>query len=116
MQTCIFRNTVTAADYKFVVQGTDKVYLSLLPMFNHANYRHQLIMSCDLPSEVMEIYRKAKEEDESAVFMLSTASPIELTKIMAGSFKGILQKRSQNGVEFSYVSFFLSNRLFLIWV
>jgi hypothetical protein len=94
---------VTAADYKFVVQGTDKVYLSLLPMFNHANYRHQLIMSCDLPSEVMEIYRKAKEEDESAVFMLSTASPVELTNILAGSFKGVLQKRLGAGIELTLV-------------
>ncbi|KAH7345481.1 pyridoxal phosphate-dependent transferase [Rhizoctonia solani] len=99
IQTCLFRNTVTADDYKFIVQGTDKLYLSLLPMFNHANFRHQLILSCDVPEDVMASYREAKAEDPSAVFMLSTSSPVELTSILAGSFQGVLQKRLAAGIE-----------------
>ncbi|KAF8708462.1 Pyridoxal-dependent decarboxylase conserved domain, partial [Rhizoctonia solani] len=106
IETCIFRNTVTAADYKFVVQGTDKMYLTMLPMFNHANYRHQLIVSCDVPLDVMERYREAKAEDPSAVFMLSTASPVELSSILAGSFKGVLQKRLAAGIELTFSSTF----------
>ncbi|GAB1527192.1 hypothetical protein RhiTH_010367 [Rhizoctonia solani] len=114
IKTCIFRNTVTAADYKFVVQGTDKMYLTMLPMFNHANYRHQLIVSCDVPLDVMETYREAKAEDPSAVFMLSTASPVELTSILAGSFKAVLHKRSDNGVELSFGSSFEASNIQVI--
>ncbi|CAE6425087.1 unnamed protein product [Rhizoctonia solani] len=106
IQTCLFRNTVTAADYKFIVQGTDKLYLSMLPMFNHANFRHQLILSCDVPEDVMASYREAKEEDPSAVFMLSTASSVELTSILAGSFKGVLQKRLSAGIDLTFSSSF----------
>ncbi|CAE6445310.1 unnamed protein product [Rhizoctonia solani] len=106
IETCIFRNTVSAGDYKFVVQGTDKLYLSALPMFNHANYRQQLIVSCDVPEEVMSSYREAKEEDPSAVFMIATASPVELTSILAGSFKGVLQKRLAAGIELTFGSTF----------
>ncbi|CUA75437.1 hypothetical protein RSOLAG22IIIB_11727 [Rhizoctonia solani] len=106
IQTCLFRNTVTSADYKFIVQGTDKLYLSMLPMFNHANFRHQLILSCEVPEDVMASYREAKKEDPSAVFMMSTASPVELSSILAGSFKGVLQKRLAAGIELTFGSTF----------
>ncbi|CAE6514843.1 unnamed protein product, partial [Rhizoctonia solani] len=106
IQTCLFRNTVTEADYKFIVQGTDKLYLSMLPMFNHANFRHQLILSCEVPEDVMVSYRDAKKEDPSAVFMMSTASPVELSSILAGSFKGVLQKRLAAGIELTFSSTF----------
>ncbi|KEP50083.1 pyridoxal-dependent decarboxylase domain protein [Rhizoctonia solani 123E] len=106
IQTCLFRNTVTADDYKFILQGTDKLYLSMLPQFNHANFRHQLILTCEVPEDVMESYREAKKEDPSAVFMLSTASPVELTSILAGSFKGVLQKRLAAGIELTFSSNF----------
>jgi hypothetical protein len=49
----------------------------------------------------MESYQEAKEEDASAVLMLSTTSLIELRTMLDGSLKGILQKRSENGVEIS---------------
>ncbi|KAJ1311930.1 hypothetical protein OPQ81_010390 [Rhizoctonia solani] len=106
IETCVFRNTVTADEYKFIVQGTDKLYLSMVPMFNHANFRHQLILSCDVPEDVMESYREAKKEDRSAVFMLSTASPVELTSILSGSFTGVLQKRLSAGIELTFSSSF----------
>ncbi|KAJ1311931.1 hypothetical protein OPQ81_010391 [Rhizoctonia solani] len=106
IETCVFRNTVTADEYKFIVQGTDKLYLSMVPMFNHANFRHQLILSCDVPEDVMESYREAKKEDRSAVFMLSTASPVELTSILSGSFTGVLQKRLATGIELTFGSSF----------
>ncbi|KEP50082.1 pyridoxal-dependent decarboxylase domain protein [Rhizoctonia solani 123E] len=106
IQTCLFRNTVTADDYKFILQGTDKLFLSMLPQFNHANFRHQLILTCEVPEDVMESYREAKKEDPSAVFMLSTASPVELTSILAGSFKGVLQKRLAAGIELTFSSNF----------
>ncbi|KAF8761189.1 Pyridoxal-dependent decarboxylase conserved domain [Rhizoctonia solani] len=56
--------------------------------------------------EEIKRYREAKAEDPSAVFMLSTASPVELTSILAGSFKGVLQKRLAAGIELTFSSTF----------
>jgi hypothetical protein len=49
----------------------------------------------------MELYQEAKEEDASAVLMLSTTYLIELTNMLTGLFKDILKKRSENRVVFS---------------
>jgi hypothetical protein len=86
---------VTEAEFKFVVQGTDKMYLSLLPMFNMANYRYQLVLSCDVPEDVMAAYRAIRARDPKAVVFLSTARAVKLESILAGSFTGVLS----NGLE-----------------
>lgn len=49
----------------------------------------------------MESYQEAKELDGSAVLVVSATSPVELTKMLTGSFKGFLQRRFKNGVEIS---------------
>ncbi|KAJ1311923.1 hypothetical protein OPQ81_010383 [Rhizoctonia solani] len=92
IKTCLFRNTITEDDFRFIVQGTDKPYLTLLPMFNMANYRHQLILSCDLPQDVMDIYRKERNNDPSAVFYIGTTKHVKLETILAGSFEAMLEK------------------------
>ncbi|KAG9121292.1 hypothetical protein FRC07_002791 [Ceratobasidium sp. 392] len=91
IKACLFRNTVTAADFRFVVQGTDKLYLSLLPMFNMANYRHQLILSCDVPAEVMAAYRDARK-DPSMLVTLGSAGKIKLEELLSGPFKAVMSK------------------------
>ncbi|CAE6442059.1 unnamed protein product [Rhizoctonia solani] len=92
IQKCLFRNTITEDDFRFIVQGTDKPYLTLLPMFNMANYRHQLILSCDLPQNVLETYRAERAKDPSAVFYIGTTKDVKLESILAGSFDAMLEK------------------------
>ncbi|KAG9084859.1 hypothetical protein FS749_004894 [Ceratobasidium sp. UAMH 11750] len=92
IKACLFRNIVTAADFRFIVQGTDKLYLSLLPMFNMANYRHQLILSCDVPANVMTAYREAREKDPSVFVTLGSAEKIKLEELLSGSFRGVMNK------------------------
>ncbi|KAG8702812.1 hypothetical protein FRC08_003234 [Ceratobasidium sp. 394] len=92
IKACLSRNTVTAADFRFIVQGTDKLYLSLLPMFNMANYRHQLILSCDVPANVMAAYREVREKDTLAFVTLGSARKIKLEELLSGSFEGVMNK------------------------
>ncbi|CAE6475076.1 unnamed protein product [Rhizoctonia solani] len=92
IQKCLFRNTITADDFRFIVQGTDKPYLTLLPMFNMANYRHQLILSCELPKDVLETYTAERAKDPSAVFYIGTTKDVKLESILAGSFEAMLEK------------------------
>ncbi|CAE6425005.1 unnamed protein product [Rhizoctonia solani] len=92
IQKCLFRNTITEDDFRFIVQGTDKPYLTLLPMFNMANYRHQLILSCDLPESILKIYREERAKDPSAIFYIGTTRDVKLESILAGSFDATLEK------------------------
>ncbi|KAG8680082.1 hypothetical protein FRC11_002960, partial [Ceratobasidium sp. 423] len=92
IQKCLFRNTITTDDFRFIVQGTNKPYLTLLPMFNMANYRHQLILSCDLPESILKLYHEEHARDPLAVFYISTMKNIKLESILAGSFDAILEK------------------------
>ncbi|KEP47769.1 pyridoxal-dependent decarboxylase domain protein [Rhizoctonia solani 123E] len=92
IKKCLFRNTITEDDFRFIVQGTDKPYLTLLPMFNMANYRHQLILSCDIPESVLETYRAERAKDPSAVFYIGTTKDVRLESILAGSFDAMLEK------------------------
>ncbi|KAG8736795.1 hypothetical protein FRC11_002442 [Ceratobasidium sp. 423] len=92
IKVCLLRNTVTPANFRFIVQGTDKPYLTLLPMFNMANYRHQLILSCDFPESVLRRYRAERAKNPSAVFYLSTTKDVELESILAGSFNAMLEQ------------------------
>ena len=88
----MFRNTITEDDFRFIVQGTDKPYLTLLPMFNMGNYRHQLILSCDLPESVLKTYREERAKDPAAVFYIGTTKNLKLERILAGSFDAMLEK------------------------
>ncbi|QRV81993.1 pyridoxal-dependent decarboxylase domain protein [Ceratobasidium sp. AG-Ba] len=88
IEACLPRNTIAAADFRFIVQGTDKLHLTLLPVFNMANYRHQLILSCDVPPEVMDKYRDARDEDSSTCVILATFGKARLDDILAGIFRG----------------------------
>ncbi|CCO32116.1 L-2,4-diaminobutyrate decarboxylase Short=DABA decarboxylase [Rhizoctonia solani AG-1 IB] len=92
IERCLFRNTVTEDDFRFILQGTDKPYLTLLPMFNMANYRHQLILSCEIPANVMDIYRAERAKDPSATFFVGTTKDVKLDSILAGSFDAMLEK------------------------
>ncbi|KAF8761186.1 Pyridoxal-dependent decarboxylase conserved domain [Rhizoctonia solani] len=92
IERCLFRNTVTEDDFRFVLQGTDKPYLTLLPMFNMANYRHQLILSCDIPAGVMDTYRAERAKDPKATFFIGTTKDVKLDSILAGSFEAMLEK------------------------
>ena len=61
-------------------------------MFNMANYRYQLILSCDLPESVLETYRAERAKDPSAVFYIGTTKNVKLESILAGSFDAMLEK------------------------
>jgi hypothetical protein len=61
-------------------------------MFNMANYRHQLILSCEIPANVMDIYRAERAKDPSATFFVGTTKDVKLDSILAGSFDAMLEK------------------------
>ncbi|KIM24449.1 hypothetical protein M408DRAFT_75992 [Serendipita vermifera MAFF 305830] len=85
------RNTITPTYHGFIMQGTDSVYLTYLPMFNMANHRYQLIITGDLPEDVMGKYVAGRRADPGHYFTLSNAKAAILEDMVsAGEFEAVI--------------------------
>ena len=88
-----FRNTVTPDLHGFVMQGTERVSLVHLPMFNMANHRYQLIITGDLPLEVLKAYAKERAKFPQQFFTLGTANYTTLERILKDKkFAAVIDK------------------------
>ncbi|KAH8081991.1 pyridoxal phosphate-dependent transferase [Cristinia sonorae] len=86
-QSCIPRNTVVPDYHTFIMQGTDKVHLVALPVFQMANFRDQVIVAADIPDDILQAYATARAENPNVVFTLSTASEMTMSDILStGTF------------------------------
>lgn len=73
------------------MQGTDKVHLVYLPQFNVAPRRYQVIMTGDLPQDVMAKYIEFKETNPGEYFTLRTADKGLLPDLLRdGHFKAVM--------------------------
>ena len=85
------RNTITPTYHGFIVQGTDSVYFTHLPMYNMADHRYQLIITGDLPEDVMKKYVAEREARPGQYFTLANASKAVLEDmISAGEFDAVM--------------------------
>ncbi|PNS20008.1 Polyadenylation factor subunit 2 [Sphaceloma murrayae] len=73
----------------FVMQGTDKVHLVHLPMFYMANHRWQVIISGDLPYDVFNTYKTARQQNPDHFFVLGNTQENTLMDLIkeGGSFE-----------------------------
>jgi hypothetical protein len=96
VKTSRYRNEVTPGFHGFVMQGTKNaktVFLVHLPMFNMANHRHQLIITGDLPPDVMTKYKQARTDFPDQYFTLGNASKETLsTLLMYKEFDAVIDK------------------------
>ncbi|KAG8527293.1 uncharacterized protein KY384_008037 [Bacidia gigantensis] len=78
----------------FVIQGLDHICGVHLPMFNMENHRHQLIISCDFPKDIMDEYRRRKTANPSQFFTFGNKNPAELLKFIkdGASFEATIQE------------------------
>jgi glutamate/tyrosine decarboxylase-like PLP-dependent enzyme len=96
VETSRYRNEVTRDFHGFVIQGTKNaktVFLVHLPMFNMANHRYQLIITGDLPTDVMTKYKQARLDFPDQYFTLGNARKQTLTALLANEkFKAVIDK------------------------
>ncbi|RPB27258.1 PLP-dependent transferase [Terfezia boudieri ATCC MYA-4762] len=91
IQGVLKRNALDPQYHTFVMQGTDKVHLVYLPQFNVAPRRYQVIMTCNLPQEVMTKYVEFKETNPGEFFTLRTADKAFLPDLLReGHFKAVM--------------------------
>ena len=91
--TSQYRNQVTPDFHGFVMQGTEKVFLVHLAMFNMANHRHQLIITGDLPADIMAKYKQARLDFPNNYFTLANESKETLEVLLKNKkFKAVIDK------------------------
>ncbi|KAF8877174.1 pyridoxal-dependent decarboxylase domain protein [Infundibulicybe gibba] len=92
VRVCLYRNMATSDLHGFVMQGTDKLHLVHLPMFNMENHRHQTIITAELPEDVKKKYVYTKKGNPSHFFILGTAEKELFTKIIqeGAEFKAVI--------------------------
>jgi hypothetical protein len=93
VKTSQYRNEVTPDLHGFVMQGTQKLFLVHLPMFNMANHRYQLIITGDLPIDVMNKYKQARLDFPDQYFTLGNANKKTLSTMLADeNFEAVIDK------------------------
>ncbi|KAF5326606.1 hypothetical protein D9611_000881 [Ephemerocybe angulata] len=80
------KNTVTPQIHRFIVQGTDRLFLAYRPLFHKANGRQQLILEVDVPDRAQwAAYLEARTEHPNAIFELWTRpTPVTIEQLLQG--------------------------------
>lgn len=96
--TSQFRNTLTPDFHGFILRGIDQLFLVHLAMFNMEDHRFQLVITGDIPSDVMEQYVKARKEDPTQYYTLGTANKEIMSDILEkGEFDAVIDKGIPTG-------------------
>ncbi|KAI0602443.1 pyridoxal-dependent decarboxylase domain-containing protein [Biscogniauxia sp. FL1348] len=91
------RNEIAPDTYKFLMQGTEQVYLIHLPLFHVAKHRQQLIVSVVLDPVSMEEYITLKKSNPNEPLILATQDKVLMQDIVndRGTFQAqIMTKES----------------------
>jgi hypothetical protein len=72
LQNLVARNTISPETLKFLMQGTDKLFLVYQPHFHKANGRFQLILEVSIDKVAMNSYVKARAAHPGEVYKLET--------------------------------------------
>ncbi|KDQ06694.1 hypothetical protein BOTBODRAFT_70842 [Botryobasidium botryosum FD-172 SS1] len=83
IKECVFRNEVKPDFHKFILLGTETLFLVHMPKFNKATHRRQLIVEVEIPSWIMVTYLPWKESEPTATFTLATVGEEDLSAISA---------------------------------
>jgi hypothetical protein len=99
-QISLYRNTLTPAVHRFLMQGTDTVFLVYFSMFNMENHRTQLIITGQLPSEIMARYVQERARDPTKVFTLACEKQEMLDEMLQRrDFRAVIHKGIPNPGE-----------------
>ncbi|KAK6531098.1 hypothetical protein TWF281_007923 [Arthrobotrys megalospora] len=89
----VARNTTSPDLHGFVMQGDCPVHLVHLPMFNMKNHRYQLIITGDLPSDILEKYKTDKAANPDAFYLLGNQNKETLSDLLsAKEFDAVIDK------------------------
>lgn len=92
LQNLVARNTISLETLKFVMQGTNKLFLVHQPYFHKANGRFQLILEVLIDKVAMNSYVKARAANPGEVYKLetehTTIAELLETRSVSGTING----------------------------
>lgn len=80
VDVCRGRNLRNLYVAKFLMQGTDEVFLVLQTSFHYATLRQQVIVTATLDDKLMDKYVSLKKENPENAIMLESKYPLDLRK------------------------------------
>ncbi|KAJ3507603.1 hypothetical protein NLJ89_g6212 [Agrocybe chaxingu] len=105
IKECEARISVSKAHHSFVMQGADKLFLSYISMFHIGNYRQQVVLTAELPTDIMRAYAKHVEEEPATLFTLTTEKAMLPKILSSGHCKASIHK----GLNTKQLKLFFSN-------
>ncbi|KAJ3505820.1 hypothetical protein NLJ89_g7216 [Agrocybe chaxingu] len=105
MKECQDRIATTPAHHSFVMQGTDKLFLSYISVFHIGNYRQQVVVTAELPADVMHAYVREVQDEPAALFTLTTEKVL-LSEVL---FDGHCKVSIHKGLNTKYPKLFFSD-------
>ncbi|KZS98854.1 hypothetical protein SISNIDRAFT_480454 [Sistotremastrum niveocremeum HHB9708] len=70
------------ANHGFIMQGTDKLFFGHVAMYKVEAHQWQLVISGDLPSDIMEKYKAARAQNPSSFLFLTNQTPAILQDLL----------------------------------
>ena len=72
VKRCILRNASSPDSHNFVIQGfNEKIHLVHVPMYNMANHRIQIIMTADLPADVLAFWKQLRHDNPQQTYTIA---------------------------------------------
>ncbi|KAK0123880.1 hypothetical protein ONS95_008875 [Cadophora gregata] len=95
VKVCQQRNSAAPTNHEFLLHGSDKLFILLVPSFHMANHRQQLIVEVDLDAKSKGEYLILKNASPNEQLTLVTQVPIILSKLLKPNsrFKAAVRSR-----------------------
>jgi hypothetical protein len=100
VRVCRKRNARGPAIHRFLIQGTDQVFLAYQPSFHIGKHRQQIILAVELDDQAKSDYTDVRESNPEDPIFLKSSEEIDLQQVVSqcskghpASFKGTIYTR-----------------------
>ncbi|KAF7588521.1 hypothetical protein BBP40_005548 [Aspergillus hancockii] len=100
VKVCRKRNARGPAIHRFLMQGTDQVFLAYQPSFHIGKHRQQIILAVELEDQAKSDYIEVRESNHEDPIFLKSSEEIDLQQVVVqcsqgrpASFKGTIYTR-----------------------
>ncbi|KAE8354962.1 pyridoxal phosphate-dependent transferase [Aspergillus coremiiformis] len=97
VRLCRTRNARGPAIHRFIVHGTDQIFLAYQPSFHLGKHRQQIILAVELEQQAKEEYIEVRQSNPEEPVFLKSSVEIDLQKVVSEcnqghhvSFKGTI--------------------------
>ncbi|KZT57261.1 pyridoxal-dependent decarboxylase domain protein [Calocera cornea HHB12733] len=71
--------------HKFIMQGDQQLFFVYMPSLYRTGEGYQTIFTADVDTSALQLYRKAKQDDPNATFVLQNVVDVTLDQLLSGA-------------------------------